>query len=461
MVNSNYMSTQSTTVSLGTESIRKLLVRYAIPAIVAMTAASLYNMVDSIFIGRGVGALAISGLALTLPLMNLTAAFGAMVGLGASALMSIKLGQKDTKSASEILGNVILLNTVIGTFIGLLSLIFLRDILYLFGASPDTLPYAYDYMRILLSCNVFTHLYMGMNDIMRASGYPTKAMFVIIGAVLLNALLDWIFIFVFEWGIAGAAWATVIAQVMAASVEFLHFSNPKHFIHFKKGIFKLKNHIVKGIISIGLAPFLLNLCSSLVVIFINKALQSHGGDLYIGAYGIINRIAFLFIMIVMGINQGMQPIVGYNYGARKLERVKKVLKLGIIAAASVTTTGFIVAQFFPGFVISWFTTDKILLEVAEQGIRVVLVAFPIVGFQMVISSFFQSIGKAKLSIFLSLTRQLIFLLPMLIILPQFKGAMGVWMSMPISDCVATILATILIIRQMRIFRRQAAKTTPI
>ena len=451
------MAIESSPHILGTESIRKLLTQYTIPAIVAMTAISLYNMVDSIFIGQGVGAMAISGLALTLPLMNLMAAFGSMVGLGASAIMSIKLGQKDNKSAREILGNVVLLNTIIGISLAAVCSLFLDDILHLFGGSEQTLPYARDYMRILLIGNVFTHLYMGMNDLMRASGHPTKAMTIIIAAVLFNALLDWLFIFIFDWGIKGAAWATVIAQVTAMGIEIAHFANPGRFIHFSRGIFRLKATIVKGILSIGLSPFLMNVCASIVVIFINTALKEHGGDLYIGAYGIIHRIAFLFLMIVMGINMGMQPIVGYNYGARKFERVKKVLKLGMVAAVGVTTTGFVIAHAIPGFVVGLFTTDPTLLEVAGHGIMIAFMAFPTVGFQMVVSNFFQSIGKAKLAIFMSLTRQMIFLLPLLVVLPGRFGADGVWMSLPISDCAATILAAVLIARQMRIFRQMAAE----
>lgn len=446
------MSSQTSTTALGTERISKLLFKYAIPAIIAMTAASLYNMVDSIFIGQGVGALAISGLALTMPLMGLTAAFGSLVGIGASTLTSIKLGQNDTKSATVILGNVILLNLIIGIVFSIVMMLFLGPILIFFGASPSTFDYAYDYMIILLSGTVATHLYLGMNDMLRASGYPGRAMAIMLTAVVTNCLLDWLFIFGFGWGIAGAAWATVIAQCLAMVLEFIHFTNKKHFLHFRKGIFHLKAHIIKGIFAIGLSPFLMNVCASVIVILINNALKNHGGDLFIGAYGIVNRVAFLFIMIVIGLNQGMQPIVGYNYGARKMERVIGVLKIGIITAMCVTTTGFLICQTIPQVIAALFTNDPTLLEVSEQGLRLVLLMFPLVGFQIVSSNFFQSIGHARKAIFLSLTRQLIFLVPLLLILPHYFGSTGVWISMPIADMAATALSATLLFRQLKKLR---------
>ena len=448
------IQSQSTTQSLGTEKLSKLLLRYAIPSIIAMTASSLYNMADSIFIGHGVGPLAIAGLAITMPLMNLMSAFGSMVGIGASSLMSIKLGQNDRNSATSILGNVILLNTIIGLSLGLFCLLFLNQILTLFGASPDTLPYARDYMAIILSGNVFTHLYLGMNDSLRASGYPQKAMAIMLTAVLTNVALDALFVLGFKWGIAGAAWATVIAQVLAMSLEFIHFFDKKHYIHFSHGIFRLRAKIVRGILSIGMAPFLMNVCASIVVIFINKALKETGGemgDLYVGAYGIVNRVVFIFIMIVIGLNQGMQPIVGYNFGARKFDRVKRTLRMVICIAVCITTSGFLICQLLPRTVAMMFTTDATLLEISEGGLRIVTLVFPLVGFQMVSTNFFQSIGKAHKAIFLSLTRQMLFLLPMLIILPPIFGTKGVWMSMPIADTLATIFTAILLANQFRKF----------
>ncbi len=446
------MAQQSSTQLLGIEKISTLLLRYAIPAIIAMTASSLYNLVDSIFIGHGVGPLALSGLGITMPLMNLGAAFGSLVGIGASTLLSIKMGQNDRSSALLILGNVIILNTLIGLLYTLVCLPLLDPILTFFGASENTIGYARSYMVILLAGNVITHIYLGLNDMLRASGYPGRAMAFMLTAVGLNCILNGIFIFGFGWGIAGAAWATVIAQATAMTLEIRHFVNPKSFVHFTRQTIRLKRSIVKGILSIGLAPFLMYVCSSVIVILINRALRFHGGDLYIGAYSNVNRIAMLFVMVVMGLNQGMQPIVGYNFGARKIDRVIRTLKYVICCAVGVTTTGFTVCQLFPRYITMLFTDDPTLLDISSHALRIVLAMFPFVGFQMVTSNFFQSIGMAPKAIFLSLTRQLLFLVPFLLTLPIFFEADGVWMSMPLADAAATTLAAILLWRQFRKFR---------
>lgn len=451
------MAQQASPLLLGTEKISTLLLRYAIPAIIAMTASSLYNLVDSIFIGHGVGAMALSGLGITMPLMNLGAAFGSLVGIGASTQLSIKMGQNDRQSALLILGNVIILNTIIGLAYTAVCLPFLDQILYFFGASDNTIGYARSYMLIILAGNVITHVYLGLNDMLRASGYPGRAMAIMLTAVILNCILNAIFIFGFEWGIAGAAWATVIAQVVAMGLELRHFLNKNSFIHFTRGTIRLKRAIVKGILSIGMAPFLMYVCSSVIVILINKTLMSHGGDLYIGGYSIVNRIAMLFVMIVMGLNQGMQPIVGYNFGARKFDRVTRTLKYVIGCAVSVTTFGFIICQLFPQYITMLFTDDADLIAISSHGLRIVLIMFPFVGFQMVTSNFFQSIGMAPKAIFLSLTRQLIFLVPFLLIMPNFFGPDGVWMSMPMADSAATTLAAILLWKQFRKFRRMHAQ----
>lgn len=449
------MLNNTATQELGTQKVSKLLMQYAIPSIIAMTAASLYNIADSIFIGHGVGPLAISGLSIAMPLMNLASAFGAMVGVGASSLISIKLGQHDKKSARDILGNTLLLNIIIGFLFGAVCLLFLDKILYRFGASDVTITYARDYMQIILVGNVCTHIYLGLNNLMRATGYPRKSMGVMLIAVVGNVVLDAVFILWFKWGILGAAWATVIAQVIAMVIELQHFASKKHEIHFSRQIFKLHSKIIKGILAIGLAPFLMNVSASIVVIFINNALKSTGGemgDIFVGAYGIVNRVVFIFVMIVMGITQGMQPIVGYNYGAKKYDRVMSVLKMGIVAATCVTSFGFLLSVLFPKTVSMMFTTDPTLLAVSEEGLRIVMLVFPIVGFQMVASNFFQSINQAHKAIFMSLTRQLLFLLPLLIILPPIWGSKGVWWSMPISDTVATLVAAILLINEYKKFK---------
>lgn len=450
----NLIEEKSAPTALGHESIRKLLTTYAIPAIIAMTASSLYNMVDSIFIGQGVGPLAISGLAITFPVMNLSAAFGAMVGVGASTLLSVKLGQKDYSTAQNILGNVITLNTIIGVIFGALMLAFIDPILYFFGASDNTIGYARDYMEIILLGNVITHMYLGLNAMLRSSGHPQKAMYATIGTVIINTILDPLFIYTFDMGIQGAAIATVLAQCIALCWQLKIFTNKQELIHLRKGTFKLQRKIVTNSLAIGMAPFLMNLCACVVVILINKGLQMHGGDLAIGAYGIANRITFFFVMIVMGLNQGMQPIAGYNYGARQYERVNKVLRLTIYAATFVTTSAFLAGELMPELLARAFTTDQELIKQAANGMRYLVFFFPIVGFQMVTINFFQSIGQAKISIFLSLTRQLIFLIPLLLVLPLFRGQQGVWLSMPLSDLLSSVIAGWMLYRQFRMFKTE-------
>lgn len=450
------MSDKNSPLILGTEPIGKLLTQYAIPAIIAMTASSLYNMADSIFIGHGVGPLGIAGLALTFPLMNLAAAFGSLVGVGASTLVSVKLGQKDYDGANNVLGNVLMLNLIMGIAFSVVFLAFLDPVLYFFGASDQTISYARDYMRIILYGNVITHMYLGLNSVLRSSGYPKMAMFATLLSVVVNCLLNPLFIFVLDWGIKGAAWATVFSQLLSLIGQLIHFARPSQLLHFHKGIYKLHKELVEGIISIGMSPFLMNLCSCLIVLLINWGLKEHGGDMAIGAYGIVNRIVFLFAMIIMGFNQGMQPIAGYNYGARQYHRVIDVTKLTTLWGVGVATTGFLICHLFPEFIVGFFTTDEELTSAAVYGLHIVFAVFPIVGFQMVSTNFFLSVGLSRTAIFLSLTRQMLFLVPCLIVLPRIWGTFGVWVSIPIADLTATIVTAIVLIRQFRKFRQQQA-----
>lgn len=436
-------------VSLGNEDVGKLLLQYAVPSVIAMTASSLYNITDSIFIGHGVGALAISGLAITFPLMNLSAAFGSLVGVGASALMSLRLGQKDYETANNILGNLLTLNLILGTLYTIVILSFLEPILLFFGASAETLPYARDFMFIISLGNVVTHMYLGLNALLRASGNPRRSMFATIYSVIINVILAPVFIFIFKWGIRGAALATVIAQISMLIWQMSYFRNKSNFIHFQIGAFRLKRKIVVDSLSIGLSPFLMNIAASVIVIIINQGLIRYGGDLAVGAYGVINRVASLFVMVVFGLNMGMQPIAGYNFGAHQYDRVNRVLKLTIFLAAGVMTTGFLLGEIFPHAVASAFTTDNDLIGIAVPGMRIVFIFFPIIGLQMVASTFFQSIGKAGKAIFLSLTRQVLFLLPLLLVLPSFYGIKGVWYSIPVADLLSSIIAVWLLLRQYK------------
>ena len=431
---------KSIPTELGTEKISKLLKQYALPAIIAQTASSLYNMVDSIFIGHGVGPLAISGLAVTFPLMNLSTAFGTLVGMGAASLMSILLGQRNYNAANKVLGNVVSLNIILGIMFMIVALVFIDPILYFFGASENTLPYAKDYMKIILYGNIVTHLYFGLNAQMRSSGFPKKAMMLTIFTVGLNTILDPIFIFTFDMGIKGAAWATVIAQTASLVIVMKHFNDKSRGLHFEKGIIRLDWRIAKESLSIGFGPFLMNAAACLVTLFINQQLRRYAGDLGIGAFGICNRIAFMFIMICLGLNQGMQPIAGYNFGARKYSRVKEVFWKTVGLATIATSLCFIICVLLPKSAVSIFTHDAELMEMSAKGLRTMNAMVLIIGAHIVSTNLFQCLGMVRKSIILSLSRQILFLLPLLYLLPLKWGETGVWLSYPISDVLSCILA---------------------
>lgn len=448
------MDNKKATLELGTKPVGKLLAQYALPAIIAMTAASLYNIIDRVFIGQVVGPMAISGLAITFPFMILAAAFGAAVGVGAATTISVKLGQKDYESAENTLGNTITLNLIIGLAFGGICLLFLDPILRFFGASDTTLPYARDFMQIILAGNVFSHMYFGMNAVLRAASKPRMAMFATIFTVAMNILLDAVFILWWHWGIKGAAFATVISQVLALCWQMKLFSNKNELLHLKRGIYKLKANLVRNIISIGISPFLMNACACVIVIFINNQLVRFGGDMAVGAYGIANSIAMIFVMFVIGLNQGMQPIAGYNYGAQQYDRMMRVVKLSIITAVCIMLTGWSLAMFAPYHCARMFTTDPELIKGSIKAIHIIMMMYPFIGCQMVITNFFQCIGKVKISIFLSLSRQLLFLLPLLVLLPNFYGINGVWASMPTSDLISVIVAISIMTVYLRRFKKE-------
>lgn len=403
-------------------------------------------MVDRIFIGHipDVGTLSLGGLAVTLPVMNLSAAFGAMVGVGASTLMSIKLGQKDYKTAERTLGNLVTLNILIGLIIGGLGLAFINPLLMFFGASENTLQYAYDYMFIILVGNVVTHLYLGFNAALRSTGHPQAAMYATIATVVINCILDPLFIFVMGMGIQGAAFATVLSQFVALCYVVRVLSNKKEVLHLHSGIYGLDKKIVRNIFSIGLSPFCLQLCACMVVILINKGLSNHGGDMAIAAYGIVNSATFFSIMVVLGVCQGMQPIAGFNYGARLFDRVNEVLWKAIKLSTIIMIVDFIICVGFPQYVVMLFTDDEELSQLTITGMRIVCALSPIVGFQVVAGNFFQSIGMPKRSIFLSVSRQLLFLIPFLMIFPEWWGTNGVWLSIVAADGVTAVTAFIML-----------------
>lgn len=444
MCNFEAMERRGMPTSLGTERVWKLLMQYAVPSVIAMTASSLYNITDSIFIGQGVGALAISGLAISFPLMNLSAAIGTLVGAGAANLISLRLGQKDYKSANKILGNVVTLTTILGLAYTVVVLSFLKPVLSFFGASNETLPYALEYMTIITIGNVVTHMYFGLNALVRSSGHPAKSMYATIFTVIINVILTPLFIYGLGMGIRGAAIATVLSQIILLVWQFKFFTDKENFIRITKDNLKVDKKIVKDTMAIGLAPFLMNAVSSVIVILINHTLVKYGGDLAVGAYGIMNRIAMLFGMVVMGLTMGMQPIAGYNYGAGLYNRVNIVLKQTIFLGTAVMTAGFLLGEFLPMTASSLFTNDKELLDITVPGMRIGFAAFPIIGMQMVSSNFFQSIGKPGKAIYMSLSRQVIFLIPTILILPRYFGIYGVWISFPVADTLAAVNSAILL-----------------
>lgn len=454
-------SAKKVPTELGTEKVGKLLAQYAIPAIIAQIAASLYNLIDRAFIGHipNVGTDAISGLTNTFPFMNLSVAFGAMIGVGGATLLSVRLGQRDYDSARNILGNLVTLNIIVGLLFAAVSFLFIDEILLFFGASENTLPFARDYMEVILLGNIITHLYFGINAALRSSGHPQQAMTATIMTVVMNAILTPIFIFVFGMGIRGAAVATILAQFITLIWQTKLLSNPNELLHLQRGIYRLKGEIVKKILRIGMSPFLINTAACMVVIIINKGLRENSssisdGDLSTAAYGISNSMQFIFVMIVLGLTQGMQPIVSYNYGAKHPDRVRRALMLTMFWATLVTTIGFVVCVGFPGVVAHIFTSEPELIARASWAMRVMCMFMPVIGFQLVTTNFFQSVGKVNKSIFLSLTRQVLMLIPLLVILPNYYGVEGVWYSMPISDMVAAMLTVATLVLQFKEWGRE-------
>ena len=443
---------------LGTQSVRSLLLKYALPGIIAMTASSLYNMVDSIFIGHGVGAMALSGLTVAKPFMDICAAFGTLVGVGASSLVAIKLGEKDYRSANDVLANVILLNVLLGAMVMAVGLYWLDPILYAFGASDVTIAYAREYMEIILWGNILTHIYYGLNSMLRSIGHPKIAMYATILAVVVNIILDPIFIFVLDMGVRGAALATMISQLVSVIIELVIFLNPKEVIYFHRGIWRLKRDITMRALGIGTAPFLMHMASCFVVIVLNNQLKRYGGDMAIATFGITNRFMFFFAMVVMGLNQGMQPIVGYNYGAKLFDRMTRALKLTAMCATCVMGVLWLFGLIWPEGFIRLFTHDELLIAQSIAPARVMLCTMVMVGFPMVVGNFYTSIGMSGKAIFLSLTRQVIFLIPCILLIPVLFQTIdvtpiwGVWWSLPICDALAAVLAAIILNRDMRKFK---------
>ena len=450
------MDNKQAALELGQKPVGQLLWQYALPAIVAMTASSLYNIIDRSVIGQVVGPEAIAGLGITFPFMNLSAAFGAAVGVGASTCISVKLGQRDYKTAQHLLGNTVTLNLMIGFLFMLVCLVFLDPILRFFGASDVTLPYAREFMIVILLGNMITHMYFGMNAVLRAAGKPRHAMYSVLFTVGMNIVLVIAFVWWFRWGIRGAALATVVSQSMAMCWQLWIFSKPKELLHLRRGIYKLKTQLVKNIIAIGISPFLMNATSCIIVIFMNNQFVRYGGDMAVGAYSIANSVVMVFFMFVMGVIQGMQPIVGYNYGAEKFDRMLRCLWLAIGVATAILLVGWGLSMAFPRQIARIFTTDETLIALAARGIKLDMLVFFVVGSQATITNFFQCIGKVKISIFLSLSRQLFMLLPMAYFFPLLWDLDGVWYSMPASDFGSFAMTIPVLLWYLRKLKRPSA-----
>lgn len=437
---------------LGEENIGKLLMKFSIPAIVGMLVNALYNVIDRVFIGQipgGVGKIALSGVTVTFPIATIILAFGMLVGIGTAALVSIKLGQQKKEQAEHILGNAFTLIILISIMVTVVGLIFLEPMLLKFGASSATLPYAKQYIIIILIGVIFQNVGFGLNNTIRSEGNPRIAMYTMLIGGVLNTILDPIFIFVFHMGVRGAAIATVISQTVNTIWVLSYFFSGKSVLKIRRKNLKLNAKVIKSIFAIGMSPFSMQIAASVVAIISNRSLAKYGGDLSIGAMGVITSTSMLVLMPIFGINQGCQPIIGYNYGAKKFDRVKHALKLAIIAATAITTTGFIIIQLIPKQLIGIFNKDPELLAIGSHGIKIYLFMLPIIGFQIVSSSYFQAIGKAKVSIFLSLSRQVIILIPLLFILPRFFGLNGVWMSGPSADAISSILTGIFLFIEIK------------
>lgn len=447
------------TEALRSRHVPALLLSYALPAVVGTSITAMYNIVDRIFIGQGVGEYAIAGLTLTFPIMIFLQAFGMLVGAGASVRVSILLGMEDKKGAECILANAIMLTFLLAVLTCVPSYLFMEPLLTLFGASSRTMPYALDYLGVIIPGSIFSTMSFSYNAVMRASGYPTKAMlYMIVGAVL-NVLLDALFIYGCGWGIRGAAWATVIAMFITMLFVMQHFLDKDSLIRFRRSAMKMSWRMIISIMSIGMAPFTLNLVSSAVAMLLNRSFVYYGdggelSDLAIGAYGIINSFAMLSVMLVLGISQGMQPIVGFNFGSGNYDRVLYTYKLGVKINSAITLVGFLFALLTPRLLYSLFTQSQSMIAIGEPAMRMAMGAFLFVGFQITTTQLFQSIGMSGKAMFLSLSRQVIFLIPLLLILPQLFGIDGVWMAMPISDFIAAVITFVMVTHYIKRLKRE-------
>ncbi len=444
------------TKALASEPILPLLVKYSLPAIAGMVVYSLYNVIASIFVGQWIGSAALAGVAIAFPITTIGFALGTLVGLGGAARLSIRLGEKRYDLAHRILGNVVVMGISLGILFGVGVIPFLSKILLLFGADEEIFQPAWDFTCVMLAGAPLTFLFFNLNHLMRASGYPTKAMVTMILSVIVNVILSIFFIKIFEWGMYGAAGATLCAQFAGLIWVGAHFLRKDSIVHFQRGIYRPRLDVMKSITSIGLAPCLMNICMCAIVVLINHALLKYGGNASVAAYGILTRVLVVSGMVVIGITQGMQPIIGYNHGAGLRDRVLKTLRYGVIAGTAITTIGAVICVGCPQYISLLFTHDKELIEATNEALRYACLGYPLVGGPMVLGNFYQAIGRAKIAIIISLMRQVIFLIPLLLFMPYLWGTKGVWLSMPVSDSITFFVNIIIIVNFLRTYKSNFA-----
>jgi putative MATE family efflux protein len=437
------------TVRLGEAPVGKLLLEFSIPAIVAMIANALYNVVDSMFVGRGVGPLALTAVTIAFPIMIILMGCGMLIGIGSTALVSIKLGQGRHDEAEKILGNAFAAIIAMGLLISGILLYFLDPLLKFLGATPDVFDYARQFTEVILCGTVFQFISFGINNIIRAEGKPLISMVTMLVSAAMNTLLNPLFIFVFHWGVRGSALATVFTQIVISAYIIYHFTLGKSSLKLHKKNLKIEFAVLMKIFAIGLAPFLLQIAASITAFLFNHTLLIYGGEMAIAAMGVISRTAMMLLMPIFGINQGVQPIIGFNYGAKKYDRVKKALLLATVSATAICVAGFAATQLFSHEIIGLFNSNSDLMHIGTRGIRIFLIMLPIIGFQIITTNYFQAVGKAAQAIFLSLTRQVLFLIPLILILPAFFNLDGIWIAGPLSDLLAAVVAGILLFKELR------------
>jgi putative MATE family efflux protein len=435
--------------SLGEEKISTLLWRFSLPAITGMVVNAFYNVIDSVFVGRGVGEIGLTAVTIAFPIMIVLMGLGMLVGVGAAAVVSLRIGEKKQQEAEKILGNAFTLSMILAIGFSACILLFLDPILRILGAEPNVLPYARDFTRIIVLGSVFMYVGFGLNNIVRAEGNPRMAMSTTLISAGLNILLNPLFIFVFHLGVGGSALATVVSQGVSAVWILVYFLRGKSLIKLRKANMVLDKAIVLSIFKIGMSPFLMQIASSVTTILFNYTLLRYGGELAVASIGIINRIGMLMLMPIFGISQGLQPIIGYNYGAGNYSRVIKAMKIGIYAATLVSTIGFLLVQIFDKQIIMLFNDNPELIAMGSAAMRINLCMLPVIGFQIIGANYFQAVGKAGYAIVLSMSRQLILLIPLLLLLPTLLGIDGAWLASPISDFTAALLTGVFLFWELR------------